>query len=470
MPFTEAISIALASLRANKLRSLLTVLGILIGVSSVIAIVAITEGLDRYISDKVLELGTKSFTPPAHARHHHQPRAVAGDEEAQAPRAGRPRGRRDAAAPTASRWGPRLRPAASAKFGRITQKNMAGHRHHREHPAHRLDPGARRPAATSSQHDVDAGARRWRSSGPTCVEAFFETDGADRQGDRRRRPPGQGRRCRREEGQRLRREPGQLRSGCRSPPSASSTAPGARSASQAEARSMAVFEAAQDQVRVAMRVRRTSTSASPTTSPSRPARRVMELWQTRHAGHLRRHHRGHRHQPARRRDRGHEHHARLGHRAHPRDRRPQGARGAAAGHPAPVPGRVRDALRLRRLPRCPRGRRVLAAASRRVLGSIMSANFSAPVRLWAVALAVGVSSHRRSRGRPLPREPRGRPRPRRGPAERVSAPEPLSRPPHRAPPPVLFAMGEAVGLGLAGDPRLQDARRSSPSWASSWGS
>jgi putative ABC transport system permease protein len=62
MPFAEAVRIALASLRANKLRSFLTVLGILIGVSSVIAIVAITEGLDRYIADKVLQLGTRSFS------------------------------------------------------------------------------------------------------------------------------------------------------------------------------------------------------------------------------------------------------------------------------------------------------------------------------------------------------------------------------------------------------------------------
>ena len=61
MPFTEAIRIALSSLRANKLRSFLTVLGILIGVSSVIAVVAITEGLDRYISDQVLALGSQSF-------------------------------------------------------------------------------------------------------------------------------------------------------------------------------------------------------------------------------------------------------------------------------------------------------------------------------------------------------------------------------------------------------------------------
>src|SRR5512139_2553325 len=61
MLFGEAITIALQSLRANKLRSLLTVLGILIGVSSVIAVVAITEGLDRYMSERVLELGTKAF-------------------------------------------------------------------------------------------------------------------------------------------------------------------------------------------------------------------------------------------------------------------------------------------------------------------------------------------------------------------------------------------------------------------------
>jgi len=59
--FTEAIRIAFQSLRANKLRSFLTVLGILIGVSSVIAVVAITEGLDSYISNQVLELGSRSF-------------------------------------------------------------------------------------------------------------------------------------------------------------------------------------------------------------------------------------------------------------------------------------------------------------------------------------------------------------------------------------------------------------------------
>jgi putative ABC transport system permease protein len=75
VPFTEAIWIALQSLRANKLRSFLTVLGILIGVSSVIAVVAITEGLDSYISNQVLELGSRSF------RLQKQPDIITSHEE-----------------------------------------------------------------------------------------------------------------------------------------------------------------------------------------------------------------------------------------------------------------------------------------------------------------------------------------------------------------------------------------------------
>jgi putative ABC transport system permease protein len=62
MPFSEAAAIALGALRANKLRSFLTVLGILIGVSSVVAVVAITEGLDRYMANQVLSLGSRSFS------------------------------------------------------------------------------------------------------------------------------------------------------------------------------------------------------------------------------------------------------------------------------------------------------------------------------------------------------------------------------------------------------------------------
>ncbi len=58
---------------------------------------------------------------------------------------------------------------------------------------------------------------------------------------------------------------------------------------------------------------------------------------------------------ARRRDRGDEHHARHRHRAHPRDRHPQGDRGPQRRHPRPVPDRGRAALGARRRARC-RGR------------------------------------------------------------------------------------------------------------------
>ena len=75
-----------------------------------------------------------------------------------------------------------------------------------------------------------------------------------------------------------------------------------------------------------------------------------------HADHPARWHR--RHLAARRRHRRHEHHAGLGHRAHPRDRAAQGARGHAAGDPAPVPGRGVRARPDRR-----RARRALARAS-----------------------------------------------------------------------------------------------------------
>jgi putative ABC transport system permease protein len=62
VPFSEALLLALASLRAHKLRSFLTTLGIVIGVSSVIAVVAIIDGLDGYIADEVLAMGTGSFS------------------------------------------------------------------------------------------------------------------------------------------------------------------------------------------------------------------------------------------------------------------------------------------------------------------------------------------------------------------------------------------------------------------------
>jgi len=58
MKFNELIVLALASLRANKLRSGLTTLGIIIGVFAVILLVSIGSGLQRYITDQISGLGS----------------------------------------------------------------------------------------------------------------------------------------------------------------------------------------------------------------------------------------------------------------------------------------------------------------------------------------------------------------------------------------------------------------------------
>jgi putative ABC transport system permease protein len=62
MNFLEAISIALSSLRANRLRSLLTLLGIVIGVMAVIAVVSIISGLNDYVAGKIFNLGPDVIT------------------------------------------------------------------------------------------------------------------------------------------------------------------------------------------------------------------------------------------------------------------------------------------------------------------------------------------------------------------------------------------------------------------------
>ena len=54
----EIVLVALGALRANKMRSFLTMLGIVIGVAAVIAMVAIGKGAQKSISDRIAGLGT----------------------------------------------------------------------------------------------------------------------------------------------------------------------------------------------------------------------------------------------------------------------------------------------------------------------------------------------------------------------------------------------------------------------------
>ena len=57
----EAMRIALAALWANKLRSVLTLLGVVIGVAAVIAVVTFVNGINGYVAEKVFNLGADVF-------------------------------------------------------------------------------------------------------------------------------------------------------------------------------------------------------------------------------------------------------------------------------------------------------------------------------------------------------------------------------------------------------------------------
>jgi putative ABC transport system permease protein len=61
MELGEAVRIAAASLWAHKMRSVLTLLGVVIGVTAVIAVVSLVNGLNSYVAEKVFNLGADVF-------------------------------------------------------------------------------------------------------------------------------------------------------------------------------------------------------------------------------------------------------------------------------------------------------------------------------------------------------------------------------------------------------------------------
>ena len=58
----ETVSVALQSIRANMLRSVLTMLGIIIGVGAVITMVALGSGAQKAVQDRIASLGANVFT------------------------------------------------------------------------------------------------------------------------------------------------------------------------------------------------------------------------------------------------------------------------------------------------------------------------------------------------------------------------------------------------------------------------
>src|SRR6059058_516284 len=61
MNLFESIRVALVALRTNKMRSLLTMLGIIIGVGAVIGMLAIGNGFQQYLDSQFDQLGIGSF-------------------------------------------------------------------------------------------------------------------------------------------------------------------------------------------------------------------------------------------------------------------------------------------------------------------------------------------------------------------------------------------------------------------------
>jgi putative ABC transport system permease protein len=62
MQFTEAFKLALQSLWANKLRTILTLIGVVMGVASVIMVITLVNGANKYVSTKLSGYGADVFT------------------------------------------------------------------------------------------------------------------------------------------------------------------------------------------------------------------------------------------------------------------------------------------------------------------------------------------------------------------------------------------------------------------------
>jgi putative ABC transport system permease protein len=59
--YGEAFSVAVSSLNAGKLRSFLTLLGIILATTTLIVVMSMIHGMDVYVADKVSDMGTDGF-------------------------------------------------------------------------------------------------------------------------------------------------------------------------------------------------------------------------------------------------------------------------------------------------------------------------------------------------------------------------------------------------------------------------
>src|SRR5512143_2650769 len=59
--YVDTISMAFGTIRANKLRSFLTVLGIVIGIMAIVGMTSLIRGFDNSVRDMIREMGPKTI-------------------------------------------------------------------------------------------------------------------------------------------------------------------------------------------------------------------------------------------------------------------------------------------------------------------------------------------------------------------------------------------------------------------------
>src|SRR5258708_12990600 len=59
--FSETFGLAFDALRAAKLRSLLTLIGVILAVTTLVAVMSLVDGLNGYVADKIANLGGDVF-------------------------------------------------------------------------------------------------------------------------------------------------------------------------------------------------------------------------------------------------------------------------------------------------------------------------------------------------------------------------------------------------------------------------
>src|SRR4029079_11959646 len=62
MKLIEILKVAVGAIWAHKLRSALTLLGMIVGVTAFVVVVSLINGFNKYIDEKIAGIGSKSFT------------------------------------------------------------------------------------------------------------------------------------------------------------------------------------------------------------------------------------------------------------------------------------------------------------------------------------------------------------------------------------------------------------------------